>query len=88
MFESLRSGHGGHDVRYVERSAQDRADRQAIEREGLPSSGHVDLRGAQGATLVSGSGRILWHYDVGDEGWPSLRSLVSRVHAALAHAQG
>ena len=58
----------------------------------IDASGRVaDGYGVQNSpwlTLVSGSGRILWHYDVGDEGWPSLRSLVSHVHAALAHAQG
>jgi protein SCO1/2 len=39
-------------------------------------------------TLVSGSGKILWSYDVAVKGWPSETFLVSRVHAALAHAQG
>src|SRR5436305_5086580 len=39
-------------------------------------------------TLVSGSGKILWSYDVATHGWPSMRFLVSRVHAALAHARG
>jgi cytochrome oxidase Cu insertion factor (SCO1/SenC/PrrC family) len=39
-------------------------------------------------TLVSGSGKILWRYDVAARGWPSTRSLVSHVHAAQAHAQG
>lgn len=39
-------------------------------------------------TLVSGSGRILWRYSVAANGWPGTRALVSRVHAALAHARG
>ncbi|MDX6479930.1 MAG: hypothetical protein QOG85_440 [Gaiellaceae bacterium] len=38
-------------------------------------------------TLVSGSGRILWQYDVGGKGWPSVTSLVGHVHAALAGAK-
>src|SRR5581483_5627261 len=36
-------------------------------------------------TLVSGSGKILWSYDVAAKGWPSTTWLSSRVHAALAH---
>ena len=39
-------------------------------------------------TLVSDSGKFLWSYDVAVKGWPSTRSLVSHVHAALARAQG
>ena len=39
-------------------------------------------------TLVSGSGKILWRYDVAVKGWPRTAQLVSRVHAALAHARG
>lgn len=39
-------------------------------------------------TLVSGSGEILWRYDVAVDGWPSTTSLLSRVRAALAHARG
>jgi hypothetical protein len=39
-------------------------------------------------TLVSGSGRILWSYDIAAKGWPSETFLVSRVHTALAHARG
>jgi cytochrome oxidase Cu insertion factor (SCO1/SenC/PrrC family) len=39
-------------------------------------------------TLVSGKGKILWSYDVAVNGWPSTARLVSRVHAALAHARG
>jgi cytochrome oxidase Cu insertion factor (SCO1/SenC/PrrC family) len=39
-------------------------------------------------TLVSGSGKILWSYDIATKGWPSTAWLVSRVRAALAHARG
>jgi cytochrome oxidase Cu insertion factor (SCO1/SenC/PrrC family) len=39
-------------------------------------------------TLVSGSGKILWSHDVATAGWPSTHELLSRVHAALAHARG
>ena len=39
-------------------------------------------------TLVSDSGKLLWSYDVAVKGWPSRAFLVSRVRAALAHAQG
>jgi cytochrome oxidase Cu insertion factor (SCO1/SenC/PrrC family) len=35
-------------------------------------------------TLVSGSGKILWSYNIAEEGWPSTKRLVNRVHAALA----
>lgn len=35
-------------------------------------------------TLVSGSGKILWRYDVGAKGWPSTTWLNNRVRAALA----
>jgi cytochrome oxidase Cu insertion factor (SCO1/SenC/PrrC family) len=35
-------------------------------------------------TLVSGSGKILWRYDVTAKGWPSTTWLSKRVHAALA----
>jgi cytochrome oxidase Cu insertion factor (SCO1/SenC/PrrC family) len=38
-------------------------------------------------TLVSGSGKILWSYDVATGGWPSMTRLVNHVHAALAHAR-
>jgi cytochrome oxidase Cu insertion factor (SCO1/SenC/PrrC family) len=58
----------------------------------IDASGRVaDGYGVQNSpwlTLVSGSGRVLWQYDVGTKGWPSTAFLVKRVHAALAHAQG
>lgn len=38
--------------------------------------------------LVSGSGRFLFYQDIGANGWPSLRSLVHRIHAGLARAKG
>ena len=58
----------------------------AIDESGRVADGY-GVQNSPWLTLVSGSGRILWHYDVGDEGWPSLRSLVSQVHAALARGQ-
>ena len=59
----------------------------AIDESGRVADGY-GVQNSPWLTLVSGSGRILWHYDVGEKGWPSMRSLVSHVHAALARAQG
>jgi cytochrome oxidase Cu insertion factor (SCO1/SenC/PrrC family) len=56
-----------------------------------PDGRVADGYGAQDSpwlTLVSGKGRILWSYDVAVKGWPSTAQLVTRVHAALAHARG
>jgi cytochrome oxidase Cu insertion factor (SCO1/SenC/PrrC family)/thiol-disulfide isomerase/thioredoxin len=36
--------------------------------------------------LTSAAGRILWYLDASTAGWPTIRELVSRVHAALARA--
>jgi protein SCO1/2 len=36
--------------------------------------------------LVSASGRFLWYHDVSALGWPSTKTLVAKVRAALAHA--
>jgi cytochrome oxidase Cu insertion factor (SCO1/SenC/PrrC family) len=38
-------------------------------------------------TLVSGSGRFLFYYDVSVKGWPTLPQLLAKVHAALAHTK-
>jgi len=38
-------------------------------------------------TLVSGSGRFLFYYDVSVKGWPTLSQLVTKVHAALARTK-
>jgi len=59
----------------------------AIDRDGRVADGY-GVQDSPWLTLVSGSGRILWRYDVATNGWPSTRLLLSRVHAALAHARG
>ena len=59
----------------------------AIDGDGRVADGY-GVQDSPWLTLVSGSGRILWQYDVAAKGWPSPRSLVSHVHAALAHASG
>jgi cytochrome oxidase Cu insertion factor (SCO1/SenC/PrrC family) len=38
-------------------------------------------------TLVSGSGRFLFYYDVSVKGWPTLPQLRAKVHAALARTK-
>ncbi len=38
--------------------------------------------------LVSGSGRFLFYEDLAVKGWPTLPQLLTKVHAALARAQG
>ena len=38
-------------------------------------------------TLVSGSGRFLFYYDVSVKGWPRLPQLIAKVHAALARTK-
>jgi cytochrome oxidase Cu insertion factor (SCO1/SenC/PrrC family) len=59
----------------------------AIDRDGRVADGY-GVQDSPWLTLVSGSGRILWQYDVAVKGWPSTTQLVNRVHAALAHARG
>jgi hypothetical protein len=59
----------------------------AIDPDGRVADGY-GVQDSPWLTLVSGSGKILWGYDVAVKGWPSEKFLVSRVHAALAHAQG
>jgi cytochrome oxidase Cu insertion factor (SCO1/SenC/PrrC family) len=58
----------------------------AVDPDGRVADGY-GVQNSPWLTLVSGSGRILWSYDVGDEGWPSTRWLVNHVHAALKHAR-
>jgi len=58
----------------------------AIDKDGRVADGY-GVQDSPWLTLVSGSGKILWSYDVA-EGWPTMAQLVSRVRAALAHAQG
>ena len=38
-------------------------------------------------TLVSGSGRFLFYYDVSVKGWPTLPQLLAKVHTALARTK-
>ena len=38
-------------------------------------------------TLVSGSSRFLFYYDVSVKGWPTLPQLLAKVHAALARTK-
>ena len=68
----------------------DRLDLQypvAVDPDGRVADGY-GVEDSPWLTLVSGAGKIVWHYNVAEEGWPSTRALVSRVHAALAHARG
>jgi hypothetical protein len=59
----------------------------AIDKTGRVADGY-GVQDSPWLTLVSGKGKILWSYDVAVKGWPSTAQLVSRVHAALAHARG
>ncbi len=59
----------------------------AVDEDGRVADGY-GVQDSPWLTLVSGSGKILWSYDVAVKGWPSRTWLVSRVHAALAHARG
>lgn len=59
----------------------------AIDEDGRVADGY-GVQDSPWLTLVSGSGKILWSYDVAEQGWPTTAQLVSRVHAALARAQG
>ncbi len=58
-----------------------------IDPDGRVADGY-GLQDSPWLTLVSGKGKMLWSYDVAVKGWPSPGQLVSRVHAALARAQG
>ena len=58
----------------------------AIDPDGRVADGY-GVQDSPWLTLVSGSGKILWHWDVAAKGWPKLGSLVRHVHAALANAR-
>jgi hypothetical protein len=58
----------------------------AVDKTGRVADGY-GVQDSPWLTLVSGSGKILWSYDVGAKGWLTTTQLVSRVHAALAHAR-
>ena len=57
----------------------------------IDSSGRVGdgyrVQDSPWLTLVSGSGRFLFYYDVSVKGWPTLPQLLTKVHAALAHTE-
>jgi cytochrome oxidase Cu insertion factor (SCO1/SenC/PrrC family) len=59
----------------------------AVDKTGRVADGY-GVQDSPWLTLVSGSGKIVWRYDVAVKGWPTTAQLVSRVHAALAHARG
>ena len=59
----------------------------AIDPDGRLADGY-GVQDSPWLTLVSSKGKILWSYDVAVKGWPTTKQLVSRVHAALAHARG
>ncbi|HUZ15948.1 MAG TPA: redoxin domain-containing protein [Gaiellaceae bacterium] len=59
----------------------------AIDADGRVADGY-GVQDSPWLTLVSGSGRILWRYDVATNGWPSTRVLVNHVRSALAPARG
>src|SRR5689334_7359311 len=57
----------------------------AIDRSGRVADGY-GVQDEPWLVLVSRGGHILWYTDVSVNGWPSLASLKSRIHAALSHA--
>jgi cytochrome c biogenesis protein CcmG/thiol:disulfide interchange protein DsbE len=59
----------------------------AIDRTGRVADGY-GVQDEPWLVLVSGSGRILWYYDVATSGWPSRAALARDIHAALARAPG
>jgi len=54
-----------------------------IDRDGRLADGY-GVQDEPWYVLVSGSGKILWYYDVATSGWLSTRSLIAHVRAALA----
>jgi thiol-disulfide isomerase/thioredoxin len=59
----------------------------AIDRSGRVADGY-GVQDAPWLVLVSGSGQVLWYYDVSTSGWPSRATLARDVRAALARAPG
>ena len=57
----------------------------AVDPDGRVADGY-GVQNSPWLTLVSGSGRVIWRYDVGTYGWPSTRFLTRHVHAAMARA--
>jgi thiol-disulfide isomerase/thioredoxin len=57
----------------------------ALDRSGRVADGY-GVQDQPWLVLVSGSGRVLWYYDVSTSGWLSKSALEKRIHAALARA--
>jgi cytochrome oxidase Cu insertion factor (SCO1/SenC/PrrC family)/thiol-disulfide isomerase/thioredoxin len=57
----------------------------ALDRSGRVADGY-GVQDQPWLVLVSGSGQVLWYYDVSTSGWLSKSALEKRVHAALARA--
>ena len=58
----------------------------AIDRSGRVADGYR-VQDSPWLTLVSGSGRFLFYYDVSVKGWPTAPQLLHKVQAALARAK-
>jgi cytochrome oxidase Cu insertion factor (SCO1/SenC/PrrC family)/thiol-disulfide isomerase/thioredoxin len=59
----------------------------AVDRSGRVADGY-GVQDEPWLMLVSGSGQVLWYYDVSTSGWPSRATLTRDVRAALARAPG
>jgi cytochrome oxidase Cu insertion factor (SCO1/SenC/PrrC family) len=59
----------------------------AVDRSGRVADGY-GVQDEPWLVLVSGSGQILWYYDVSTSGWPTPAGLERDVQAALARAPG
>ena len=57
----------------------------ALDRSGRVADGY-EVQGEPWLVLTSPTGRILWYWQVADNGWLSRAALVAQVRAALAHA--
>ncbi|HJQ73334.1 MAG TPA: hypothetical protein VJ814_00490, partial [Gaiellaceae bacterium] len=58
----------------------------AIDKSGRVADGYR-VQDSPWLELVSGSGRVLFYYDVAAEGWPTLHQLLTKVPAAVARAK-
>ena len=58
----------------------------AIDTNGRFADGH-GVQDSPWLELVSGSGKVLYTHDVAVKGWPTLRELQTRIHAALAQTK-
>jgi cytochrome c biogenesis protein CcmG/thiol:disulfide interchange protein DsbE len=59
----------------------------AIDQTGRVADGY-EVQDEPWLVLVSGSGQILWYYDVSTSGWPGRAALLKAVRAALGRAPG